>query len=138
MPDNIENNTIYVNDGRKRICFEIEGIHYFANISIGELLMPMVEVHEDFDYRGYVSSQLVNAVDSQQRPTIEQVISPPHCPPEKIRNSNGSLMKFFPNWTQNCLVHVRIRRVRVSNRSKNVIHFGVLMYRKRKFLNGLF
>lgn len=75
MPDNIENNTIYVDDGRKKICFEIEGTHYFANISIGELLMPMVEVHEDFDYRGYVSSQLVNAVDSQQKPTIEQVIS---------------------------------------------------------------
>lgn len=75
MYDNIDDNTIYLDDGRKRICFEIGGVQYSANISIGKLLFPTVEVCEDFDYRGYVSSQLINAIDSQSKPTIEQVIS---------------------------------------------------------------
>lgn len=102
MPDNIDNNTIYVDDGRKRICFEIEGIHYFANISIGELLMPMAEVNEGFDYRGYVSYQLVNVVESQQKPTIEQVISQSDTLFIKIFNC------FFANNTEFYVVYDEI------------------------------
>lgn len=73
MCGNIDDSTIHIDDGRKRICFEIEGAHYSANVSIGELLMPAIKVSENFDYRGYVSSQLIDAIDSPSKPTVDQV-----------------------------------------------------------------
>lgn len=75
MCGNVDDNAIYIDDGRKRIFFEIEGVNYSVNISIDELLMPAIKEIENFDYRGYVSSHLINAIDSQSKPTVEQVKS---------------------------------------------------------------
>ena len=75
LPDNVNDNTIYLDDGRKRISYTIEGIMYLATVSIDQLLMPNGNVNEKFDYRRYVASQLISATDSKTNPTIEQVTS---------------------------------------------------------------
>ena len=67
--------SIQVDDGKRDICFEIDGVVYFAIVSLGQLLLPNVDVDASFDYRNYVSSQLVSSVYSEPRASLQQVIS---------------------------------------------------------------
>ena len=75
MPNNMDDNTIYIDDGRRKITYTINGSTYSATVSISKLLMPNCEVNNEFNYRQYVARQLIDATNSQTKPAIEQVIS---------------------------------------------------------------
>lgn len=75
MSNNTKDNTIYIDDGRRKINYTINGSPYSATVSVSQLLMPNCKVNNGFDFRQYVSCQLIDATDSQTKPTIEQVIS---------------------------------------------------------------
>ena len=40
MSDNADDNAIYIDDGRKKISYTIDGVLFSATVSIDRLLMP--------------------------------------------------------------------------------------------------
>lgn len=75
MNEQSDENVIYLDDGRKEIFFTINGIEYTLIISLDELLSPKTEVNDSFDYRNFVSTQLVNAICENVKPSIQEVSS---------------------------------------------------------------
>ena len=74
MLDQNDENVMDLYIRKKSIYFEIEETKYHAIVSIDELLIPTIEKGDNFDYRKYVSSILLDAIDSELKPMIAQVI----------------------------------------------------------------
>lgn len=73
MVDESNENVIYLDDGRREIFLIINDVKYKVLISIDELLFPKSDFDDSFDCRYFVSKQLVNAIKSDVKPTINEV-----------------------------------------------------------------
>lgn len=70
---NNEENIIYIDDGSRKISILISNKRYDVIISAGNLLLPRFNVDDNFNYRQYVSNELLKAIQSEDRPQIEDI-----------------------------------------------------------------
>lgn len=70
---NSGDNIIYIDDGKKKISISISNKQYDVIISAGRLLLPHCDVDDDFNYRQYVSNELFEAIQSDEKPQIEDI-----------------------------------------------------------------
>jgi len=75
MDEKIKNTESYENI-RKEITFYIDKKRFTGYISLHELLSPKgVKLDEDFDYRQYVSNKLLESIENDFKPSIDQIKS---------------------------------------------------------------